>query len=61
MEPYTKNDKKLNRAVARFEKDVGKITSKTPTKVSLKTFPDMTISTYDSILDLGIQFQFSCP
>ena len=43
MEPketYTKSDKKLNRAVARFQKDVGKITSKTPTKVSLKMFPD---------------------
>ena len=35
-ETYTKIDKKLHRAVARFEKDVGKITSKTPTKVSLK-------------------------
>ena len=34
-ETYTKIDKKLHRAVARFEKDVGKITSKTPTKVSL--------------------------
>ena len=36
-ETYTKIDKKLHRAVARFEKDVGKITSKTPTKVSLKS------------------------
>ena len=35
-ETYNKNDKKLHRAVARFEKDVGKITSKIPTKVSLK-------------------------
>ena len=31
---YTKIDKKLHKAVARLEKDVGKITSKIPTKVS---------------------------
>ena len=57
-ETYTKIDKKLHRAVARFEKDVGKITSKTPTKVSLKPKIFLQIIEILTLKTLTVPFDF---
>ena len=57
-ETYTKIDKKLHRAVARFEKDVGKITSKTPTKVSLKPKIFLQINEIMTLKTLTVPFDF---
>ena len=35
---YSKADKKLHKAVSKIEKDIGKITSKSPTKVSCEKY-----------------------